>query len=274
MRRNRTGVMLLLAIGLCVYLLVAACKGDDDNAATQTTTPTGASTTTGQGTGTAAATSAPSATASADEVVELVKDGYTETFTDTPAGRFGSFGCGVLLHNKSKTEGVVQADWSTTFFDASGANVGGTYGYVYNMLPEETRGADSCGGQVNPPAAQIARMETTIHVCSTCWTGVATTKRFSATVTLDRSNATVYQGSGTATNPFTTAINQGFVELLYFNAAGDVIGGGGAHFDSIPAGGTIDWTAQVYVNFSDNSSIDHVEAYVAPESVTKIEDLK
>jgi len=79
----------------------------------------------------------------------------------------------------------------------------------------------------------------------------------------------VMDGKGTATNPFTIAMTQSFVEVIIYNSAGEIIGcGGGQEFDSIAAGATVNWDSQVYINPNDNGvtnqSIDHIEAYLEP----------
>jgi hypothetical protein len=282
MSGNRFRTLLIMAIGLAA-LTIAACGGDDDDVPANTTAPTGQTTeataaTTGTssgGTSTRAATPTDGGALAANRTVEVVKAGYTEVEQDTPGGHFSSFGCGVLLHNNSKTEGIGQVQWDADFFDAAGTLIGGAYGYVYNMLPDETRGAAVCGGQIDPPTADIARMETTVSACATCWERVTTTKRFSTIVTeLDRSDPVTYDGRGTATNPFSIALNGAFVEVLWYNAAGDIIGSGGVRFDSIAPGETVNWELQVYVNFTDNSAIDHLEAFVQPNSITELSELQ
>ncbi len=102
-----------------------------------------------------------------------------------------SFGCGLTIHNLDQTEGVDQVNWNINLYDVSGAKVGGTYRYMYALFPDETRGADSCGGQTQPPNATIARMEVTASACGTCWEPIRTKERRSVNATLDRSNATI-----------------------------------------------------------------------------------
>lgn len=225
-------------------LLAVSCGGGDSSTPTPTSSPP------------------PTSTANPDRQVEVVKYGYTENFSTL----FNSFGCGLTVHNKSKTEGAQAVEWRANFTDANGTLVGQAEGTIHALFPDETRGISPCNGVTSPVNATIAQMQVGVHVCDTCWQTVITGKRPSTTVTdIDRRLKTLYTATGTATNPFGVELKNVFIAVLIYNAAGEIIASNGVALDSIPPGATVPWSSQVYVNFEDNSVIDHVEAYIEPQ---------
>src|SRR3984893_2837212 len=135
MHSHRARAMLILTGATLIALLLTACGGGGDNLGATTGTPTSQSTVATQ-----AESPTPTPTTAGNRKVELVKQGYTETVTSTPAGDFASFNCGILVHNLDQTEAAGQVDWTVNFYDATGAKVAGSYGYERNLFPDETRG--------------------------------------------------------------------------------------------------------------------------------------
>jgi hypothetical protein len=263
---------ILLLFATMLLALVAACGGDDDdNAASKTASPaatTGAATSAASGTAAPTTTPAPTSSGSlgnaGDRKIEVVDMGYAETID--PA--FNAFDCGFIVHNVSKTEGADQVSWTANLYDASNNMVGSTYGYIQALLPDETRGSNSCGGQTNPANAVIARMEVKTQVTDYSWHTVTTMKRLTVTV----GSVGGSQASGTIHNPYTIEMRNVFVSLVMYNAAGKIVGSSGAHVDSIAAGGDANWQGQAYVDSRSNETLDHVQAYSDPDSL-KLSDL-
>jgi len=67
------------------------------------------------------------------------------------------------------------------------------------------------------------------------------------------------------TNTFSQQASEADIYVQLFNAEGQIIGGGNDWTtEPIPAGGSMD--IEVYVSYSENQSVDRIEAWVVPST--------
>lgn len=136
---------------------------------------------------------------------------------------------------------------------------------MYALFADETRGADYCGGQTQPPTATIARMEVTASARDTCSEPIKTKMRLSVNATLIRAMQQSTWPLERSQPVFRRGKSVRLVTLWY-SSAGNIIASNSALIDSIPTGGTGAYESQVSIpGFDKNADIDHVEAYAEPE---------
>jgi hypothetical protein len=158
--------------------------------------------------------------------LKVLKAGFGQSGT--------SVGYAILLSNPNETSLVEGASLDVTIYDAADKALGKQSGVIGFVLPAQKR---ALYGQIEVPAGtKITRVAASLKPGR-----IATAGRVG---TLTAENV-VYRGgspakaTGVIVSPFDKAWTNVYVGAIAYNKAGDVIGGGGAALESVPANGRV-----------------------------------
>lgn len=169
-------------------------------------------------------------------------------------------GYGIMVRNPNPDYAIEFGKYRVTAFDASGNVVGTDEGYIDLVLPGQTLGI---GGSLYPQTGQlIDSMEAWVidgtYVAATDATAFTTEN---ATFVADEFFPQV---TGNVSNPNTTEKSGVRVSALAYNAEDEIIGGGFAFLDAIPAQGS----APASVGVTVSGQPTRVELYASASALT------
>ena len=188
-----------------------------------------------------------------DASIELLDIGFGQ------AADSDEVGYGFVVRNNSG-DTLDSSDYDVVAYDAAGEQLETDFGFIDLLLPGETRGL---GGSIYVPEGTVAaRVEVQIT------SGDATTSEFP-----DPFSATnpAYFGEGffpavtaLVSSPYDQPVEDLDVNVLLYNAAGDIIGGGNDFVDFVLPGQSTG--TEVYIASSEAPA--RIDIYVAPSSFT------